>query len=85
MNGISEMPCFKNYYTTDTLPYRIVKNRGERTSYYVENNHPPIVARADFERVQQMLQREAVLDARPKTFFPACWCVQTAATASAES
>ena len=25
MNGISEMPCFKNYYTTDTLPHRIVK------------------------------------------------------------
>ena len=59
----------QKYYTTDTLPHRIVKNRGERTSYYVENNHPPIIARADFERVQQMLQREAVSDAGPKTFF----------------
>ena len=59
----------QKYYTTDTLPHRIVKNRGERTSYYVENNHPPIISKSDFEQVQKMLQRKPVSDVKPKAFF----------------
>lgn len=59
----------QKYYTTDTLPHRTVKNRGERTAYYVENNHPPIISKSDFEQVQGMLQQKAVSDAKPKAFF----------------
>ena len=32
-------------YTTDTLPFKKVKNRGERPKYYVENANPAIVSR----------------------------------------
>ena len=32
-------------YTTDTLPFKKVKNRGERPKYYVENANLPIVSK----------------------------------------
>ena len=44
-------------YTTETLPYRKMKNHGELPQYYVENSNPPIVSRAVYTAAQQ-LQRE---------------------------
>lgn len=35
-------------YTTDTLPFKKVKNRGERPKYYVENANPAIVSRETY-------------------------------------
>ncbi len=43
-------------YTTDTLPYRLKKNNGEKPQYYVENSHPPIINKEAFERVQELLK-----------------------------
>ena len=42
-------------YTTDTLPFRNVINRGEREKYYVSETHEPIIERAVFDTVQQIL------------------------------
>lgn len=38
-------------YTTDTLPFKKVKNRGERPKYYVENANPAIVSRETYAAV----------------------------------
>lgn len=43
-------------YTTDTLPFRQKKNRGEREQYYIENAHEPIISRELFETVQTLLR-----------------------------
>ena len=44
-------------YTTDTFPYRQVKNNGELARYYVENANSPIVSREQFKMVQKLLER----------------------------
>ena len=41
-------------YTTDTLPFKKVKNRGERPKYYVENANPAIVSRETYSAVQEL-------------------------------
>ena len=30
-------------YTTDTLPFRAVRNRGEKEQYYIKGTHKPII------------------------------------------
>lgn len=35
-------------FTTDTLPFRKKKNRGEKPQYYVENSNPPIVSKETY-------------------------------------
>lgn len=44
-------------YTTETLPFRKIKNVGQKDQYYVENSHPPIISRVIFETTQA-LQRK---------------------------
>ena len=43
-------------YTTDTLPYRLKLNKGEKTQYYVENSHAPIIDKITFEKAQELLK-----------------------------
>ena len=43
-------------YTTDTLPYRLKLNKGEKTQYYVENSHVPIIDKKTFEKAQELLK-----------------------------
>lgn len=40
---------------TGTLPIRQVKNRGQKPQYHVEDDHPGIVSREDFQRVQELI------------------------------
>ncbi len=40
---------------TDTLPIQQVKNRGQKPRYRVEDDHPGIVSREDFQRVQELI------------------------------
>ena len=42
-------------YATDTLPIQQVKNRGQTPQYYVENDHPAIISRVDFQLVQDLI------------------------------
>lgn len=46
---------FQKKYTTDTLPFRQVVNKGEKSQYYYSERHEPIISREMFEKVQQLL------------------------------
>lgn len=41
-------------FTTDTLPFRKKRNRGEKPQYYVENSNPPIVRRETYQAAQKL-------------------------------
>ena len=43
-------------FTTDTLPFRQVTNRGEKTQYYISNTHQPIIERSLFDEVQSLIR-----------------------------
>lgn len=57
-------------YTTSTFPYKKVKNNGERSMYYVENSHPPIIPKEDFEAVKELLQKRKHQSHKRKTIYP---------------
>ena len=40
---------------TDTLPFKQVKNRGQKPRYQVEDDHPGIIDRENFQRVQELI------------------------------
>ncbi len=44
-------------YVADCISKRVVRNTGERAMYYVENNHPAIVSKELFRRVQAEMTR----------------------------
>lgn len=41
-------------YMTETLPFRKVRNRGEKARYYIENSNTPIISKETFEAAQLM-------------------------------
>lgn len=57
-------------YTTNTFPYKKVKNNGERSMYYVENSHPPIISKEDFEAVREILEKRKHKSHKSKTIYP---------------
>ena len=44
-------------FVTDPISKHVVKNRGELPQYFVENSHPAIVSRAEFDAVREERQR----------------------------
>ena len=44
-------------YTTDSLPFKKVKNRGEKKRYHVQNDHPAIISHEDYDKVQELMLR----------------------------
>lgn len=44
-------------YISDCISKKVKKNNGERLMYYVENNHPSIIDKDTFNRVQEELAR----------------------------
>ena len=46
-------------YTTDCITKKSRKNNGELPMYLVKNHHEPIIARADFNRVQEEMARRS--------------------------
>lgn len=46
-------------YTIDFLSKKIKTNNGERPKYYVENNHPAIIDKNTFNKVQEELARRS--------------------------
>ncbi len=44
-------------YVVDCISKKSKKNKGELPMYYVENNHPAIIERAVFDRVQEEISR----------------------------
>nr|WP_319488577.1 terminase gpA endonuclease subunit [uncultured Caproiciproducens sp.] len=43
-------------FTTDTLPFRKVRNTGQKDRYYVTGSHEPIISKVEFEQVKQLLE-----------------------------
>jgi len=43
------------YITTDMYKRKVEKNIGQVKSIYIENDHPAIISREDFEKVQEKL------------------------------
>ena len=45
---------FQKRYTTDTLPFKLKVNRGQKPQYYVEDMNPPIITKEVFEAAQKL-------------------------------
>ena len=43
-------------FSTDTLPFCTVRNTGQKDRYYVQNSHPWIICKADFERIKSLIK-----------------------------
>ncbi len=54
-------------FATDDIPFRQIRNKGQKPKYFVEDCHEPIISAEDFERVQTLLQsrRESLRPSRP--------------------
>ena len=57
-------------YTTETMPFRKRRNRGEKPQYYVENSNPAIVSREVFQAAQALQQRKTAGGSAPKNRYP---------------
>ncbi len=55
----------QKYYTTETLPFKQMINKGHLPKYYVENSNPPIVSKEVFKAVQLLMKEKQTL----KTVF----------------
>lgn len=53
---IGDSLCQKTF-TTSVFPFTRQYNHGNVIQYYIENTHPPIIAKEDFEKVQELRQR----------------------------
>ena len=50
---------FQKRYNTETLPFRTIRNRGEKPQYYVEETNPAIISKEDFYAAQERLRSES--------------------------
>ncbi len=45
-------------FSTDTIPFRKVKNRGQKPKYLVEGCHESIISKEDFQAVQELISEK---------------------------
>ena len=57
---------FQKTYRTETIPFVKKLNQGEKAKYYVEHTNPPIISKADFEMVQQLIKNSTIEKQRNK-------------------
>lgn len=57
-------------YTTETLPFRKVRNHGAKTQYYVENANPAIVSREIYEAAQKLQKTRHTPSCKRKMAYP---------------
>lgn len=55
-------------YTTETLPFRKMKNDGRLPQYYVENSNPAIVSRETFQAAQNLLRSRKTERCKRKSY-----------------
>ena len=53
-------------YSTDNIPYKKKRNRGEKDQFYIRDSHPAIISRDLFEKVQALVQRRSSYNSGPK-------------------
>lgn len=49
-------------FVTDTLPYRQVRNKGQKPQYYVENSNPAIISKEKFDAAQKLIHERRFQD-----------------------
>lgn len=57
-------------YTSESLPFKKIMNKGEQTQYYVENSNPAIVSRETFKAVQALLKERKTNTGKQKSVYP---------------
>ncbi|MEE1002514.1 MAG: recombinase family protein [Acutalibacteraceae bacterium] len=57
-------------YTTETLPFRKKRNKGELPKYYVENSNPPIVSREIYKASQELQKARKNPRSKNKHIYP---------------
>lgn len=59
-------------YKTDTLPFRKCRNHGEKTQYFIEHTHEPIISQEIFEKVQALTDNRLIYggDSKELEFYP---------------
>lgn len=57
-------------YTTEILPFRKKRNRGEMTQYYVENSNPAIISRETYQAAQELQKSKAKGNHTQKNRYP---------------
>ena len=68
--GITGTSACPYRYTTDTLPFRCVENKGEKEKYYVSETHPAIISRETFNSVQRLIEKKgAVRRGKPTSSY----------------
>lgn len=50
---------WQKYYTTNTLPFRNIKNDGSMDSYFASDTHPAIISEEEFRQANCLLQSRA--------------------------
>ena len=53
----------QKYFTRDHISHRILKNQGQLEQYYLEDHHPAIIEKEQFQRVNRILRMKS----NPKT------------------
>lgn len=54
----------QKHYTTDFLTHKVKKNEGELSQYYIENSHPAIISKEQWDLVQIELERRSRMKGR---------------------
>ena len=59
-------------FATETLPFRQIRNRGEKDRYYVSDAHPPIIEREKFKQTQLLIAERKKRFIKPisRTVYP---------------
>lgn len=57
-------------YTSDTLPFKLIRNNGEKEKYYVKETHDPIIEKAVFETAQKILRGKEKQSGFEKAYSP---------------
>lgn len=50
----------QKFYSTDTIPFKKLRNDGSRDQYYVENSHEAIISREQFYAVQTLIRSKRI-------------------------
>lgn len=62
---------FQKRFASDTLPFTLVKNNGEKPQYYVKSTHEAIISREIYETVQKMMfERKLSDEAKIRHAYP---------------
>ena len=57
-------------YTADTFPFVRNPNNGDVEQYYIENTHPAIISRDDFDRVQRLMEARTYRQTAERNIYP---------------